>query len=901
MQPRKSSCLNCRTRKVKCDKKDTCSKCLKTESKCVYQKMGNLGRPPKNTVFHGKNKNSNVQTIGVREFIFENMNDYNTNDKKKKNKTNKENKNHSLIKQTLSTTTTTNRMNINTISYLKAAIIESLYTTEWWTLCDQTLSQYKYVNDYFQMIYSCYLIRGDEIRDRCLTVTYQLPEKPKIKFYCLKRLFTWWAALSVNVLLKRASRFKLETYTVPPIALYMFQMNDAQHNINTFSIPTSLEKNHHQLNNPLQSLPPEQAMNYFETFFSVNPYSILINKTKLIDEYWSDTATPLLLSVIYGTTICFSQHLQGLPIGIWETSNEENRNPFLTYAYQLLKNTPITPTADTYRAIVILALFEALWGYPKFGISLLSTSYAVGTQLGLWDNTYKPNDPVEEELVNMTFWTAFRSSTYGCLELGLNIVDSLIQHQRPFPPANIADSLSFLYDHTHGNSKVTNQCSYVYETYHAGAVISYYTGIIYACLPKSTVNVFGHPTQHFVFTGSHLLSSLRKINDIETRLYTILDDFAKFIESQKYQWSSIQLYTIRMTYLLYRIHFRFLRPAIKNGKVKYQEDLIPDISPTDFSCLNLDDPDTVERLRKVLPDLLELVNDLEQILIGDTIIKSVQDRIFLPGEVIVSSFETCVQLLMWNYQLQPTKVIHDALIKLSIVSKKRNEYRAAKIALKNISQRLHLFLKRHHHQSYVKQKSNHHFTKNNNNNHADVTNNNNNNNNNSNIDIININNNINADVINIHNNINTDVTNNVDVNNHNNHNHTYINIPLQACSLASSSSSSTSSSSLSTSSSSLSPEKESSSPSPPSSTTFNFCNINENLSTSSFISSTHPTNSLSNLKTTISDNIGDNDLYDLFGMDDSNFIDWDNFSSNIFNSYELPSSVVEDQDNSYIC
>lgn len=63
-----------------------------------------------------------------------------------------------------------------------------------------------------------------------------------------------------------------------------------------------------------------------------------------------------------------------------------------------------------------MALFETLWGYSKFGMSLLSTSYAVGTQLGLWDNTYKSSDPIEEELVNMTFWAAFRTTTHGCLE-----------------------------------------------------------------------------------------------------------------------------------------------------------------------------------------------------------------------------------------------------------------------------------------------------------------------------------------------------------------------------------------------------------------------------------------------------------------------------------------------------
>ncbi|CAO3628466.1 unnamed protein product [Cunninghamella echinulata] len=757
-----------------------------------------------------------------------------------------------------------------------ADILNNVLNSKWWVISKQDLNTYKNINECFQSIYHSYIIRGYAIRDRCLSAPYPLPEKPKFKFYCLKRFFTWWASLTVSLLIKRTSRCKLETYTVPSLALYMFQMNDAQHNIKNF-IPANEffslheknyhhhsikqqqqqqhplqseqeqeqnEKNKNKMNSPLQSLPPEQAMSFIDTFFCVHPFSILINKTKLIQDYWSDTATPLLLSVIYGTTLCFHQHAQGLPVGLWESNNEDNRNPFLNYAYVLLKESAIVPNADNYRAIVILALFENLWGYSKLGMSLLSTSYIIGTQLGLWENSYKSNDPVEEELVNMTFWAAFRTTTHGCIELGCNIVDSLINHRRPFPPTNIADSLSFLYDQSHNNVKSANQISYIYETYYAGAVISYYSGILFACLPKPPINIFGLPTSPCVFTGSPLLTSLRDVEDLETRLFIILDDFGNFIQQQKYQWSSIQLYTIHMTHLLYRIQFRFLRFYLTSGKVKEQEDLIPDATepPINYTCIDVNDTDTIRRLQKVLPDLLTLVDDLENILIGDTIIKTVQHRIFLPGEVIVASFETCVQLLMMNYQAQPTKAVHDALIKLSIVSNKRDEYRAAKIALKNISQRLHIFLKRHHHQSYVRLKSFPPPPR------------------------------------------PQSIYDDNDSDNNNDHSSSFFtlssstvlssefhlchtNPPLPPSALPPSLESYHNNHTSPSSASSLSSSSSSTS------------HIISSTSSTDYLSYDHPDNTFTN-------SIDNDDHYDLFGMEDSNFIDWNNLTTNIFNPYE---------------
>jgi hypothetical protein len=304
-----------------------------------------------------------VHKMAIREFIFEHCNDLNNNS----------NSNNSITLRSSKGST-------------KKA--HGFYTdSEWWILSKEAVQEHLYLNTYFQTIYWFYVKRGLAIRERFDTVTYRLPEKPRLKFNNLQLLFTWWVSMSANLLIKRASKLQLETYSVPSLTLYMFQMNDNYSNTpqqankdsipatatypafvepstaaplspyvlttatTSPSIPLLSPKHHHDIqSNPLRSLPPEQAVNLINDFFRVHPHSILINKAKLMKDYWADTANPLLLSVIYGTTQCFAQILQGIPVLLWESDSETNRNPFLAYAHSLLETIPTAPSVTTYQS-----------------------------------------------------------------------------------------------------------------------------------------------------------------------------------------------------------------------------------------------------------------------------------------------------------------------------------------------------------------------------------------------------------------------------------------------------------------------------------------------------------------------------------------------------------------------
>ncbi|ORZ06629.1 hypothetical protein BCR42DRAFT_426857 [Absidia repens] len=732
MQQRQSSCLTCRTRKVKCDKKiPACSRCLKTNNNsCVYPRQGTLGRPPKNACLHGKGRNNSARKLIIREFIFENVGEH------------QNNSSSSSLASSSPTPSVT-------------AITSGFYVnSEWWILSKEAIQEHHYLNTYFQTIYSFYVIRGLYIRERFDTVTYRLPEKPRLKFNNLQLLHTWWVSLSANLLIKRASQIQLETYSVPSLTLYMFQMIDKSNTTTTMndengqsegqqqqtassspgtpsttlssslsislpstpsppssSVPIYPKTHHHpNLSDPLRSLPSEQAINLINDFFLVHPHSILINRSKLMKDYWADTANPLLLSVIYGTTQCFSQLLQGIPVFLWGSGTENNRNPFLTYAHSLLETLPTSPSTSDYQASVMLALFEIVWGYPKMGMSLLATTYLMGTQLGLWDKTFKATDAIEEELVNMTFWSVFRATTHGCIEMGASIVDSLVCHQRSFPPMNIYESESYQHDTLH-NFSVTSRQAYLTESFYSGAVVTHYSGILFACLPKPYVNVYGIKTEDSTFEGSELLTMLRSIKDVETRVHMVLDDFKQFIQQQRRKWTTIQLYTIETSYRLYRIHFRFLQSTHTCGKRKYQEDLIPapaidEDNNTRGGChfnfmANPADHGNAVRLQQVLDDLLPMVDELEAILTEDTTtpndFKSMDRTTLLPYDLMVTVYETSVQLLIVNYQLDPSQRIYDTMAKLLTIAKLQDTYQPPSAAMKNVRQRLKLFMKHHHH------------------------------------------------------------------------------------------------------------------------------------------------------------------------------------------------------------
>lgn len=404
---RKISCLPCRIKKAKCDAGTPhCARCVRNsrENQCIYPKPRTFGRPPKRAVFL-KNQdlmissaptalstsNLNVatmspqatDTIQCREFIFEN------------NLNNHEN--NQLIKTSQS---------------------------------QHRIKYHDQISD-IERIFSLYVARGYHLRQKLSD--FELNSRTKAK--SLLQHFTWHTSDMIGLTIRRACQLmELDSFFDPEIAITAFLENEecpifffnSNHNSNQ----------QHQRSSPLESIPPEQAIQLIDYFFELQPNSILLNKTRLLHSYWNDSVEPLLLSVIYGIAIYTCQQTaKGSGFKLWDT----NRNPFLNYAYTLMEDffsqRDTSSSSDTlsslenYQAAVILGIFETMFGLPKHGMTILSLSYMMASDLGIFqyvdessnidDQNPKirpPMDTIDKEQLVNTYWAALRSTAYGCIE-----------------------------------------------------------------------------------------------------------------------------------------------------------------------------------------------------------------------------------------------------------------------------------------------------------------------------------------------------------------------------------------------------------------------------------------------------------------------------------------------------
>lgn len=374
--------MPCRIKKVKCDGEKPCNRCISKQVSCVYQKPGAVGRPPKNAVVnklvlsrnnqnnsnqHNNNTSSNTTTNFCREFIFENI--------------------------SLTPILTPSRYLKDT----KSVGLEYYLNTLFVTYFKKTAA----IDEHLKNKGLSQVIRKGDYA----TVT------PKVKIYDLTHYFTWMSADIANILMRRISKLKLTYYSDLEFSTTALAYDCTTH---FFETPSCFEQ---EVVNPLNSLPPQQAIRLIECFFCIHPFSMILNKTMILQSYWTDTTDPLLLAVIYGTTIFKSQLLDGKPLELWDALNQKKRNPFLDYAHSLLAKASAEATPSRYQAIVLLALFEVTFGYPKRGMSLFGLSYMIAARLGLLDNTMPPGlNDVEKELLLVTFWSAYECTVRGCVE-----------------------------------------------------------------------------------------------------------------------------------------------------------------------------------------------------------------------------------------------------------------------------------------------------------------------------------------------------------------------------------------------------------------------------------------------------------------------------------------------------
>ncbi|KAF7724751.1 hypothetical protein EC973_000779 [Apophysomyces ossiformis] len=534
-----------------------------------------------------------------------------------------------------------------------------------WSLCPSHPNGLRY---YIENIYNLYSQRGQALR-YCMYESNDRHDKTPRKRLNIAPIqhFTWLAPGIVNLLLRRLSQLHLEAFTDLEIALQAFAMME-----NTpYFTQTPL------LTDPLQSLPPEEALRLIDIFFDAYPYSVMLNKTLLLRQYWDDTIDPALLSTIFGIALYVSR-LGGQSPTFWGAMTASCRNPFLDHAHILLQDATAEATLGKYQGIVLLSAFESIYGLAKRGISLLALSYMLASQLGILDNRFH-GDPIEQEIVSWTFWSAYVMTIYGCVELGLNNRDALALHKVPFPPMNIYVSASF--------GVTESPQAELVESFYSQVVIAQFSYLIFRHTPRPQHNLFGAAIPN--------VEALEPERNVEQQMQRIVNEFAIFVDNNRLLWSPYQRYMIETTLLLYKVHLRFLQPALKDGVTRMFE--LPIRYLTFLDEIDPANPEVALRLGEVLPTVLDLIHMLKWLLH-----LPVAQSFHIPHGLMEANLETCARLLMLSYQWLPSSDLLEHLKELVKFTKMDiwRTWNATKLVRARIESFLKHHLKRHRSGSY---------------------------------------------------------------------------------------------------------------------------------------------------------------------------------------------------------
>ncbi|KAI8149417.1 hypothetical protein BJV82DRAFT_662721 [Fennellomyces sp. T-0311] len=616
---RKVSCLPCRLKKVKCDGNKPCQRCQAKDTECQYAKPAPVGRPPKNAVVNKLVLNRNegpISNLGsssqCKEFIFEHV---------------------SYTKQT------------NTESFMFGG---------------KEVGLNYYVNEIYNSFFGPDNAASAEIAESATMAGELAKLVNNVKMYDMLQYFTWMTADVVNIVLRRFSRLPLDNYIEPEFTKYSLQLDQSKDFFDD-SLKTTV--------NPLNSLPPQQATRLIEIFFCIHPYSLMFNKTIILQSYWTDSADPLLMTVIYGTTAHISQLLDGKPVALWETSTcRGQRNTFINYAYVILNKSTAEASLSKYQALILLALFEVTFGYSKRGMSLFALGHMMATRIGLFDLSKRTMTEVEEESCLMTFWSAFNCTVRGCIEMDHIPREVLSRFSQGFPPPNIDASTSYQFDKENHNHRLFKSYPYLIESFYSASVISRFSGKLFMFFPEAKANFFRRRPCTIPTSDSSTSTALLQLNhvDVEDALNDILHAFGTFIQQNREQWSYQQQYTIEATYIMYRIHFSFLklfvltarpdgiyesRPTSGGHRLGRIPVMIPTTNVDMETEIDLNDIEVVIRMHLVVPMAIQLVTMTTDFLADPANFSHKPE--WLPHGVIASSLETSAKILMLKYRRDP--------------------------------------------------------------------------------------------------------------------------------------------------------------------------------------------------------------------------------------------------------
>ncbi|ORZ05828.1 hypothetical protein BCR42DRAFT_384341 [Absidia repens] len=584
---KKVSCVVCRLAKVKCCGGQPCQRCSsrKIQNQCTYLKPGQVGRPAKNSVInrlvHNRTKQLPSNSF-FTEFIFEN------------------------------------------VGY-------SIPSNSKFINDDSTKNLYYFIDTFFnhdEAIMQLAVIR----------ITKAIPHLPDIKMYDLLDLFTWSFQDILNIVVSRLGTIPLDSFCYfDSIAAAVFQDLALKFFSEPFpEIP---------IGNPLSTLSSHQCVRLIEAFFSVSPHCILLNKTIILQGYWTESIDPLLLCVIYGTTTYMSKLLEGQPVGLWDAVTHDIRNPFLEYAYCLIQKSSSKVSLAKFQAIVILGLFESIFGFPKRGMANLGLAFLICKDLGVGDGSFQAkSNNIQAELANVAFWALFNSTIRGSVDLG-----HVPHFGRPdlsfdLPPPTIDQSASYQFEQSNGDARLFRSYYYLLESFYIQTVTCKFTSLILLQLPEVKYNMY-HPNKR----PQGRSVGLPKPDDLAPRLRTVLQEFGDFIQSAKDTWSKQQTYTLETIWTLYDIQIDFMKtigPVLDGtnyGNTAY--DFLQEVR------LSPDDPTTMARVQASIFKVYSVV-EKTHVFVSDPVNYNEQLNL-LPRGVIVSALETAVVALLLKFSADP--------------------------------------------------------------------------------------------------------------------------------------------------------------------------------------------------------------------------------------------------------
>ncbi|ORZ03275.1 hypothetical protein BCR43DRAFT_520447 [Syncephalastrum racemosum] len=619
---RKVSCLQCRKRKVKCDGAKPCDRCKARQVTCFYSKPAPVGRPPKNAVVNKlvlsrSLANSTLTSQFCKEFIFEHI-------------------------------AYSSRPNdVLNMDYGKGIGLQS------------------YINE----IFSTFFGPRNEAAQALPKLLKGAPERAikQLELYDLCQYFSWMASDIMNIIVRRFSRLKLDSYEETVFLLSALVL-DKSTDFFDKSTETGFS-NKADVPSPLNSLPPQSALHLIEVFFQIHPYAHLINKTSLLQSFWTDQTDPILLSVIYGTTVYFSQMLDGKPAELWATATgAAERNPFLNYAHYCLSRANAEASLSRLQAVCILALFEASFGYTKRSITLHALSHMMAARLGIFTPSRRiPMTEIEEELMYVSFWSTYCSTVRGCIELDQAPREAFARNQQPLPPPNVNRYKSFRFDMVNNNQRLYVTVPYVVETFYIECVVAKFSGQIFMYYPEPELNLFRRSQHNFANIPPSIRRDVAKAPITpEIAIFSVLAEFGAFIEENRHTWSPRQVFAIESTYYLYNIHFTFLEPYValarenlsnpnssgrRYGNIPIFEPL-PGINHRQITTrLDLNNISEIIRLYQVVPMAVELLHKLQDLLATPDNYDNNPDM--LPTGTMLSALETSAKILMLKYKRDP--------------------------------------------------------------------------------------------------------------------------------------------------------------------------------------------------------------------------------------------------------